>query len=346
MRKSDFFYELPQELIAQAPPQRRGDSRMLCLEADGRRVDRHFSDLPRLLAPGDVLVLNDTRVMPARLFGRKETGGRVELLIERILEPGLAVAHLRASKSPKPGTSIHLDGGYECRLIERRDDFFVLEFLDGVCVEEVLTAVGHLPLPPDIARPDTEADRERYQTVFARSTGAVAAPTAGLHFDADLLAQLANTGIDHVFVTLHVGSGTFLPVRVNNLDEHRMHAEVCEVAESAVRCIEAARARGGRVIAVGTTVVRSLETAARSGQLMPYQGETRLFIQPGFHFHCVDALLTNFHLPESTLLSLVCAFAGYREVMAAYQHAVEQRYRFFSYGDAMWLERREGASRP
>jgi len=346
MRKSDFFYELPEELIAQTPPQRRGDSRLLCLGADGRMVDRHFSDLPKLLMPGDLLVLNDTRVMPARLFGRKQTGGRIELLIERVLEPGLALAHLRASKSPKPGARLLLDGGFECRVIERRDDFFVLEFLDGVSVEEVLAEVGHLPLPPYIERLDGEEDRERYQTVFARSTGAVAAPTAGLHFDAELLERLVDNGIEHAFVTLHVGSGTFLPVRVDNLDEHRMHAEVCAVPEMTVRRIEATHARGGRVIAVGTTVVRSLETAARSGQLQPYQGETRLFIKPGFVFHSVDALLTNFHLPESTLLTLVCAFAGYREVLAAYHHAVEQRYRFFSYGDAMWLERREGVGRP
>jgi len=346
MRKSDFFYELPEELIAQTPPQRRGDSRLLCLGADGRMVDRHFSDLPKLLMPGDLLVLNDTRVMPARLFGRKQTGGRIELLIERVLEPGLALAHLRASKSPKPGARLLLDGGFECRVIERRDDFFVLEFLDGVSVEEVLAEVGHLPLPPYIERLDGEEDRERYQTVFARSTGAVAAPTAGLHFDAELLERLVDNGIEHAFVTLHVGSGTFLPVRVDNLDEHRMHAEVCAVPEMTVRRIEATHARGGRVIAVGTTVVRSLETAARSGQLQPYQGETRLFIKPGFVFHCVDALLTNFHLPESTLLTLVCAFAGYREVLAAYHHAVEQRYRFFSYGDAMWLERRDGVGRP
>ncbi len=341
MRKSDFFYELPDELIAQTPPQRRGDSRLLCLWADGRRVDRHFSDLPKLLLPGDLLVLNDTRVMPARLFGRKQTGGRVELLIERILEPGLAMAHLRASKSSKPGTSIRLDGGYECRMVERRDDFFVLEFLDGVSVEEVLGAVGHLPLPPYIERPDGEEDRERYQTVFARSTGAVAAPTAGLHFDVELLERLAENGIDHVFVTLHVGSGTFLPVRVDNLDEHRMHAEVCDVPETTVRRIEAARARGGRVIAVGTTVVRSLETAARSGQLQPYQGETRLFIKPGFHFHCVDALLTNFHLPCSTLLMLVSAFAGLEKMHAAYEHAKNENYRFYSYGDACLLKREE-----
>jgi S-adenosylmethionine:tRNA ribosyltransferase-isomerase len=346
MRKSDFFYELPENLIAQTPPERRGDSRLLCMAADGRLADRRFSELPELLAPGDLLVLNDTRVMPARLFGRKQTGGRVELLIERVLEPGLALAHLRAGKSPKPGATIMLDGGFECRVIERRDGLFVLEFLDGVSVDEVLSAVGRMPLPPYIERPDGEADRERYQTVFARTLGAVAAPTAGLHFDEVMLDGLKDRGIEHAFVTLHVGSGTFLPLRVEHLDEHRMHAEVCEVPEATVRRIEATRERGARVIAVGTTVVRSLETAARSGRIAPYQGETRLFIKPGFIFSCVDALLTNFHLPESTLLTLVCAFAGYREVMAAYRHAVSQQYRFFSYGDAMWLERRRGFSPP
>jgi S-adenosylmethionine:tRNA ribosyltransferase-isomerase len=260
------------------------------------------------------------------------------LLIERILEPGLALAHLRASKSPKPGTRLLLDGGFKCRVIERQNDFFVLEFLDGVSVEEVLAAVGHLPLPPYIERPDGEEDRERYQTVFARSTGAVAAPTAGLHFDAGMLERLADNGIEHVFVTLHVGSGTFLPVRVDNLDEHRMHAEVCDVPETTVRRIEAARARGGRIIAIGTTVVRSLETAARSGQLMPYQGETRLFIRPGFHFHCVDALLTNFHLPGSSLLMMIASRIGDLSfTLEAYREAIRNRYRFYSYGDAMLI---------
>ena len=343
MLKSDFFYELPEDLIAQAPLAERGASRLLCLEEGGLLADCRFADLPDLLRPGDLLVLNDTRVIPARLFGRKSTGGRVEILIERVLSPSLALAHVRASKSPKSGAVLALDGGHACRVVERQDDLFLLQFPEDQPVEEILSAVGHMPLPPYIERPDAVDDRERYQTVFARASGAVAAPTAGLHFDEAMLKTLAYQGVSHAFVTLHVGSGTFLPVRVENLDEHRMHAEVCDVPESTVARIRETRERGGRVVAVGTTVVRSLESAALIGELSPFQGETRLFIQPGFEFHVVDVLLTNFHLPESTLLSLVCAFAGYREVMAAYRHAVEQRYRFFSYGDAMLLQRKAGS---
>lgn len=340
MLKSDFFYELPEDLIAQAPLAERGASRLLCLEEGGLLADRGFADLPDLLRPGDLLVLNDTRVMPARLFGRKSTGGRIEILIERVLAPSQALAHVRASKSPKPGAVLALDGGHACRVMERQDDLFLLQFPEGRTVEEILSAIGHMPLPPYIERPDAADDRERYQTVFARAAGAVAAPTAGLHFDEAMLTQLAEQGVGHAFVTLHVGSGTFLPVRVENLDEHRMHAEVCDVPKSTVARIRETRERGGRVVAVGTTVVRSLESAALNGELSPFQGETRLFIRPGFEFRAVDVLLTNFHLPESTLLSLVCAFAGYREVMAAYRHAVDQRYRFFSYGDAMLLQRK------
>ena len=341
MQKSDFFYELPEELIAQAPPERRGESRLLCLDESGHVVDRRFTELPDLLREGDLLVLNDTRVIPARLYGQKNSGGRVEMLIERILDDKRALAQVRASKSPKPGAVITLEGGFTCLMVERREALFLLEFTEGTRVDEVLETVGHIPLPPYIARPDSVADRERYQTVFAKSSGAVAAPTAGLHFDESMLASLADRGVDHVFVTLHVGSGTFQPVRVDDLDQHRMHPEVCEVSEATVRRIDEARAQGGRVIAVGTTVVRSLESASRSGRLEPYQGETRLFIKPGFQFNCVDVLVTNFHLPESTLLTLVCAFAGYPEVMAAYRHAVERKYRFFSYGDAMFLIRNQ-----
>ncbi|RQW79409.1 MAG: tRNA preQ1(34) S-adenosylmethionine ribosyltransferase-isomerase QueA [Methylococcus sp.] len=339
MLKSDFFYELPEDLIAQAPLGERGASRLLCLDQDSQLADRGFADLPDLLRPGDLLVLNDTRVMPARLYGRKSSGGRIEILIERAISPSLALAHVRASKSPKPGTMLLLDGGHACQVEERRDDLFLLQFPEGQTVEEVLSAVGHIPLPPYIDRPDEAGDRERYQTVYARTAGAVAAPTAGLHFDEDMLKTLADQGVGHAFVTLHVGSGTFLPVRVENLDEHRMHAEICDVPESTVARIRETRERGGRVVAVGTTVVRSLESAALAGELLPFQGETRLFIQPGFQYRCVDAMITNFHLPESTLLALVCAFAGYQPVMAAYRHAVEQRYRFFSYGDAMFLLR-------
>ncbi|WP_085216258.1 tRNA preQ1(34) S-adenosylmethionine ribosyltransferase-isomerase QueA [Methylomagnum ishizawai] len=341
MLKSDFHYDLPERLIAQTPLPERAASRLLCLDGpSGRLEDRHFAALPDLLAAGDLLVLNDTRVIPARLFGHKASGGRVEVLIERVLDVRLALAHVRASKAPKPGGAIHLEGGYACRVRGRREDLFELEFPEGPGIEAVLAAVGHMPLPPYIARADRDEDRERYQTVFSRTPGAVAAPTAGLHFDAGTLERLAARGVESAFVTLHVGSGTFQPLRVDDLDRHRMHFEFCEVSPATVDKIRAARAGGGRVVAVGTTVVRTLETAALGGELAPYRGETDLFIRPGFHFRCVDALVTNFHLPESTLLTLVCAFAGRAEVLAAYRHAVAEEYRFFSYGDAMFVTRR------
>jgi S-adenosylmethionine:tRNA ribosyltransferase-isomerase len=341
MRKSDFFYELPPELIAQAPLPERAASRLLCLDGpSGRIEDRRFADLPELLAPGDLLVLNDTRVVPARLFGRKASGGRVEILIERVLGPREALAHVRASKSPKPGTEIDLDGGFRVRIHGREDSLFLLEFAGPATVDEILDAVGHIPLPPYIDRPDAEADRERYQTVFAREPGAVAAPTAGLHFDAGTLERVRDRGVDLAYVTLHVGSGTFLPVRAENLEEHKMHSEFCRVPAETVAAVAAARERGRRVVAVGTTAVRSLESAARAGHLAPYAGDTDLFITPGFPFHCVDAMVTNFHLPESTLMALVCAFAGTESVLTAYRHAVAERYRFFSYGDAMFLTRK------
>lgn len=303
--------------------------------------DRKFQDLPGLLRPGDLLVLNDTRVIPARLYGAKATGGRIEILLERILDPVTALVHLRASKSPKPGSRLLLDGGYECEVIDRRDSLFVLRFADDSPVMAVLEDVGHIPLPPYIDRADTVSDRERYQTVFSVNLGAVAAPTAGLHFDQAMLDRLEKEGIERVTVTLHVGSGTFLPVRAENLNDHQMHSEFCQVSSAAVATIQKTKARGGRVIAIGTTAVRALESAALSGQLAAYEGETDIFIQPGFSFRVVDALLTNFHLPESTLLALVSAFGGYPEVMAAYQHAIREKYRFFSYGDAMFLTRKE-----
>lgn len=341
MHKRDFAYELPPHLIAQTPPPRRDASRLLHLDGpSGQVADRAFTDLPDLLRPGDLLILNDTRVIPARLFGRKATGGAVQILIERVLGPHAALAHVRASKSPKPGAEIHLDGGFRCRVSVRREDLFELEFPPPTTVDAVLAAVGHMPLPPYIARPDEGFDRERYQTVFARAPGAIAAPTAGLHFDAALLDRLERAGVERSFVTLHVGSGTFLPVRTEDLDQHRMHCEYCAVPPATVAAIDAARARGGRVVAVGTTVVRALETAALGGELAPYRGETDIFIRPGFRFRAVDALVTNFHLPESTLLALVCAFAGQSGVMAAYAHAVAREYRFFSYGDAMFVTRR------
>ena len=341
MLKSDLHFELPDELIAQFPLAARTDSRLLIIEDGASFRDARFRDFPSLLKPGDLLVLNDTRVIPARLYGRKESGGRIEILIERVLDTQTALVHMRASKSPKAGARLFLDGGHECCVIERRDALFVLRFNPSATVMEVLEAEGHMPLPPYISRADSSSDLERYQTVFSVNPGAVAAPTAGLHFDDGLLDQLEANGIGRVTVTLHVGSGTFLPVRTENLDDHHMHSERCHVTEGAVQRILETRAQGGRIVAVGTTAVRALESAARSGQLEPYDGETDIFIQPGFTFNVVDALLTNFHLPESTLIALVSAFGGYPEVMAAYQHAVREKYRFFSYGDATFLTRKE-----
>jgi S-adenosylmethionine:tRNA ribosyltransferase-isomerase len=339
MQRSDFRFQLPPELIAQRPLPERAGSRLLVLDGPtGVSSDRLFRDLPRLLAPGDLLVFNDTRVLPARLHAHKETGGRVEVLVERVLGARSAVAHLRASRTPRPDTALVLPGGERLRVTGREEGLFVLAS-EGVDVAELLDRHGHMPLPPYIERADDAADRERYQTVYGRRAGAVAAPTAGLHFDGAMLARLKAMGVSFARVTLHVGAGTFQPVREEDLDKHRMHAEWLEVSAEVCEQVAATRARGGRVIAVGTTSVRSLETAAASGEPAPYRGDSRLFIRPGYRFRVVDALLTNFHLPESTLLMLVCAFAGYESVMAAYRHAVAARYRFFSYGDAMFLTR-------
>lgn len=336
MRRADFHYELPQELIAQQPAAERGASRLLVL--DGKLEDRRFPDLLEWLRPGDLIVFNDTRVIPARLYARKSSGGRVELLVERVLEGKRVLAQARASKAIHAGAELILDCGRSARVIERREDFYEIELPEAA--PAYLDRFGHLPLPPYIDRTPTSVDRERYQTIYAREPGAVAAPTAGLHFDAQLLAALAERGVDLGYLTLHVGAGTFQPVREDDLSRHRMHPERLSVAPELCAQVAAARARGGRVVAVGTTVVRSLETAALAGELEPFTGDTELFIQPGFQFRAVDALLTNFHLPESTLLMLVCAFGGYDAVMSAYRHAVAARYRFFSYGDAMLLPRR------
>jgi S-adenosylmethionine:tRNA ribosyltransferase-isomerase len=338
MQLSDFHYDLPEALIAQQPSARRGDSRLLHLPAGLDEVrDRQFRDLSELLRPGDLLVFNDTRVLPARLYGTKETGGRVEVLVERLVCEDRALAHIRASKSPRTGGRIQI--GDTWLIMEgREDELFCLKTESGTFAE-LMQMHGHMPLPPYIQRPDTELDQERYQTVFGERPGAVAAPTAGLHFDREMLYRLDRIGVETARVTLHVGAGTFQPVRVQDLEKHKMHSEWLEVGDSTVDAVTETRARGGRVIAVGTTSVRSLETAATGGQLAPYRGDTRLFIRPGYEFRVTDALLTNFHLPESTLLMLVCAFAGYERTMAAYRHAVEEGYRFFSYGDAMFLER-------
>lgn len=345
MLRSDFSFELPAELIAQAPLPERAASRLLHLDAAGVIADRRFRDLADLLRPGDLLVLNDTRVIPARLRGCKASGGRVEVLVERLLGPHRVLAQVRASKTPREGARLHLEGPIEADVLGREDEFFILELQGDADALTLLERHGHMPLPPYIARPDAAADRDRYQTVFAREPGAVAAPTAGLHFEAGFLEALAAAGVDIAYVTLHVGAGTFQPLRVERLKDHRMHAERVDVGAATCAKVAAARERGGRVIAVGTTVVRSLESAARSGRLQPFAGDTRLFITPGFEFRVVDALLTNFHLPESTLLMLVCAFGGYEPVLRAYRHAVEQRYRFFSYGDAMYVERQGLGSR-
>jgi S-adenosylmethionine:tRNA ribosyltransferase-isomerase len=341
MRRSDFHYDLPEKLIAQYPTEERGASRLLCLDGNGGELaDRMFADLPHLLEPGDLLVFNDTRVMPARLYGRKQTGGKVEILIERLLDSWRALAHVRASKSPNPGSRILVGEGVELEVKDRRDDLFEIRS-QGVALTELMERQGHMPLPPYIQRDDGALDLERYQTVYARRPGAVAAPTAGLHFDDAMLQRLAEMGVESAHVTLHVGAGTFQPVRSERLDEHVMHSEYLEVSERVCEKARAARARGGRIVAVGTTSVRSLEAASAQGELRSFRGDTRLFIRPGYRFRSVDAMLTNFHLPESTLLMLVAAFAGCEQVMAAYRHAVEQRYRFFSYGDAMFLTRKE-----
>ena len=338
MKRSDFHYDLPPELIAQAPLPERSASRLLVvppLPAPLR--DAGVRDLPDLLREGDLLVFNDTRVIPARLHGQKSSGGRVEILIERLLPDSEARVQLKASKSPRPGARITLDAGGEAEVLGREGEFYRLRFHVEGSLEAWLQHAGRLPLPPYIQRTADADDDARYQTVFARETGAVAAPTAGLHFDEALLDALRKRGIESGHVTLHVGAGTFQPVRVDELSEHQMHSEWLNVGAHLVEQVRATRARGGRVIAVGTTVVRALESAQRDGELQPFAGETSIFILPGYRIRSVDALLTNFHLPESTLLMLVSAFAGRERIRAAYAHAITERYRFFSYGDAMLL---------
>lgn len=355
MQRTDFHFNLPPELIAQRPAATRSASRMLALDgAGGSRRDLQFRDFPSLLSPADLLVFNDTRVIPARAFGFKESGGRVEILLERALTADTALVQLRASKGLRPGAAVKLAGGHSASMLGRQGDLFLLRFSSDVA--SFFEAHGEIPLPPYIAREAEGADRERYQTVYARTLGAVAAPTAGLHFDEDTFAALRERGIRHAFVTLHVGAGTFQPVRADDIEGHEMHEEHLEVSEAACTAINATRAAGGRVIAVGTTVVRSLETAAsvaagqggeagsRDRVLAPYRGATRIFIRPGHKFRVVDAMLTNFHLPESTLLMLCAAFVGRETLLAAYAHAVQARYRFFSYGDAMFLTPSASAS--
>lgn len=338
MRLVDFQYELPTELIAQKPLARRRDSRLLYLPDTGELQDRQFSSVRELLVPGDLLVVNDTRVIAARMFGAKESGGAIEVMVERVEGTHQLVAQIRCSRSPRPGSRVTIDGGFGAQIIDREEGFFRLCFDQPV--EQVIEQAGSLPLPPYIERQPQAEDQERYQTVYAERSGAVAAPTAGLHFDQRLLDELAGAGINTAKVTLHVGAGTFQPVRAEDLDQHVMHREWLSVSPEVVQQVDQTQAAGGRVVAVGTTSVRALESAALGGRLKPFEGETTLFITRPEQFRVVDCLITNFHLPESTLLMLVCAFGGYSQVMAAYRHAVEQRYRFFSYGDAMFLHRR------
>ena len=340
MKTSDFRFDLPEELIAQYPSEQRSASRLLALNGnDGSLQDLQFTDLMTLLEPDDLLVFNNTRVMPARLLGQKDSGGRVEVLVERVLDQERVLAHVRSSKSPSGGRKLVLEEQLEVEVLGRHEALFELKFLDTSSVVETLEAIGRLPLPPYIEREVDRSDLDRYQTVYAQNTGAVAAPTAGLHFDEAMLARIEQAGIETAALTLHVGAGTFQPVRVDDIRSHQMHSEVIEVSEQVCQQVKAARERGGRVVAVGTTSVRALESASQKGEIAPFEGETDIFIYPGYEFKSVDAMVTNFHLSESTLLMLVSAFAGREQILNAYQHAIAQRYRFFSYGDAMFITR-------
>jgi len=364
MKTADFDFHLPEALIAQYPLEKRTASRLLHLSGN-KRFDRQFRDLPELISANDLLVFNNTKVIPARLHGKKQTGGKVEVLVERILDEHHLLAHIRASKSPKVGAHLRLEDKIDALMLERVGDLFKLRFtgIDAdqnttepatgqdtgedagqdageATVLELLEQYGHMPLPPYIDRADDKTDQQRYQTVYAEHAGAVAAPTAGLHFDQAMLDTLAEKGVKSAFVTLHVGAGTFQPVRVDNIEDHHMHAETIDVNASVVDLIKQTKQNGGRVIAVGTTAVRSLESAAMHGALAEFHGDSQIFIYPGCEFKVVDAMITNFHLPQSTLLMLVSAFSGHETMMQAYRHAVKEKYRFFSYGDAMFLEKK------
>jgi S-adenosylmethionine:tRNA ribosyltransferase-isomerase len=334
MRTDDFDYFLPDELIARYPAQERTASRLLVVQKD-KTLDKRFSDLLEFLNPNDCLIFNNTRVMPARLFGQKASGGKIECLVERVLTENLALCHVRASKSPKIGTEVFF-GNEVAQVTDRQNEFFLLTLKTNIWFQ-LMDNQGELPLPPYMERSPESTDAERYQTVYSQPLGAVAAPTAGLHFDETLLNAIKTKGIQTGFVTLHVGAGTFLPIRVETIAEHQMHSEWAEVSSDVVELINQTRARGGRVIAVGTTTVRTLETAARSGELETFSGDTNIFIYPGYQFKIIDAMITNFHLPKSTLMMLVSAFMDKDRMMQAYAHAIEQQYRFFSYGDAMLL---------
>ena len=341
MRKQDFYYELPESLIAKKPMPERTASRLMMLDGNSGEVEHAMFDrVLDVVQPGDLIVFNDTQVIPARLFGKKESGGKIEILIERIVDSQTVLAHMRSSKSPKAGAVVVLENGTRVTVIGRADALFELCFPAGATALEVIEKIGHMPLPPYIDREDEAFDRERYQTVYAANKGAVAAPTAGLHFDEAMIEQIKNKGVEVGYVTLHVGAGTFQPVRADNIKEHHMHTEYMALTESLCEQVRRVKREGGRVIAVGTTSVRCLETASQSGQIQAFEGDTDIFIYPGYEFKTVDVLLTNFHLPESTLMMLVSAFAGYENTMQAYRVAVESEYRFFSYGDAMLIKKR------
>ncbi|GIT22322.1 MAG: S-adenosylmethionine:tRNA ribosyltransferase-isomerase [Gammaproteobacteria bacterium] len=346
MHVNEFSYDLPTELIADYPSAKRSESRLLCLDSvNGAISHQQFSELMKYIRSGDLLVFNDTKVIPARFFGEKESGGKIEVLIERVIGANKLVAQIKASKSPKPGTKIffykkNTDNPLSelvAKVVEREEEFFTLEFDTDLILTNSLFPHGHIPLPPYIKRHDEQMDQDRYQTIYAKNEGAVAAPTAGLHFDESLLEQIRDQGVETAFLTLHVGAGTFQPVRVENIKQHKMHKELIEISAEICEQVNQCKARGGRVVAVGTTSVRSLEAAATGGLLKPVSMETDIFIYPGYKFQIVDALVTNFHLPESTLLMLVSAFASKEMILGAYLEAIEKRYRFFSYGDAMFI---------
>ena len=346
MLVADFRFDLPDELIARFPKAQRTDSRLLKLDGNDGALSHHqFNQVIDFIGPGDLLIFNNTKVIPARMFGQKSSGGKVEVLVERVLDEHRVLAHVRASKAPKIGTVMMLEGEAECEMVRRDGSLFELKFSGDNKVLDILDKIGHMPLPPYIDRPDNQADRDRYQTVYGEVPGAVAAPTAGLHFDDSLMAALKDKGIDMAFVTLHVGAGTFQPVRVETIAEHVMHSEYIEVPESVVAAVKRTKANDGRVIAVGTTSVRSIESAALKAQaqgelITPFYGDSDIFIYPGKDFFIIDAMITNFHLPESTLLMLVSAFCGMDNIKNAYANAIAEKYRFFSYGDAMFLTKR------
>lgn len=338
MQLSDFNYDLPADLIARYPLEKRSASRLLCLDRQtGALCHRQFTDLVELISPNDLLVCNNTQVISARLFGTKETGGRIEMLVERLLDDHRVLAHIRASKSPKAHSRLLFAGNITFEVLKRQDDLFELRCHDPRPILEILETIGEIPLPPYFHRAPEESDKVRYQTIYAEHKGSVAAPTAGLHFDQELFEKLKSKGIQIGYVTLHIGAGTFAPVRIEDITQHKMHAEYLDVSSELCEQIKLTKARGGRVIAVGTTAARSLETASRAGEIQPFAGDTDIFIYPGFQFKCIDALITNLHLPGSTLLMLVSALGGYENIMHAYQEAVRERYRFFSYGDAMFI---------